>query len=56
MSNLYSAGLSRRLAPSTTFQTDYYYGDYVSPYDGVVSNMAVHRVQLSLIWRPVEQR
>lgn len=55
-SDLYSAGFSRRLTPSTSFRSDYYYGAYVSPYSGVASNMAVHRVQMSLMWRPVEQR
>jgi hypothetical protein len=55
-SDLYSAGLSRRLTPSTTFRTDYYFGEYVSPYSGVASNMSLHRLQMSLAWRPVEQR
>lgn len=55
-SDLYSAGFSRRLTPSTSFRSDYYYGAYVSPYSGVASNMAVHRMQMSLMWRPVEQR
>lgn len=54
--DLYSAGFSRRLAPSTTFRTDYYYGEYLSPFTGIASNMALHRMQLSLVWRPVEQR
>jgi hypothetical protein len=55
-SDLYSAGVSRRLTPSTSFRADYYYGEYVSPFTGVASNMALHRLQMSLMWRPVEQR
>ncbi len=55
-SDLYSAGFSRRLAPSTSFRTDYYYGAYISPYSGIASNISLHRVQMSLVWRPVEQR
>jgi hypothetical protein len=55
-SDFYSAGLSRRLTPSTTFRSDYYYGEYISPYSGIASNMSLHRLQLSLVWRPVEQR
>ena len=55
-SDLYSAGLSRRLTPSTTLRSDYYFGEYVSPYSGVASDMSLHRLQMSLMWRPVEQR
>ncbi len=54
--DLYSAGLSRRLTPSTMFRSDYYYGQYVSPFSGIASNMALHRLQMSLVWRPVEPR
>jgi hypothetical protein len=54
--DLYSAGMSRRLTPSTMFRTDYYYGEYVSPFSGIASNMALHRLQMSLAWRPVEPR
>ncbi|MDA0206412.1 MAG: hypothetical protein O3A53_10040 [Acidobacteria bacterium] len=55
-SDLYSAGLSRRLTPSTTFRSDYYFGEYVSPFSGVASNISLHRLQMSLVWRPVERR
>lgn len=55
-SDLYSAGFSRRLTPSTSWHSDYYYGAYESPYVGVVTNMSVHRVQMSLVWRPAEKR
>ena len=55
-SDLYSAGMSRRMTPSTVFRTDYYYGEYISPFSGVVSNMSLHRLQMSLAWRPAEQR
>jgi hypothetical protein len=55
-SDLYSAGLSRRLTPSTTLRSDYYYGDYSSPYSGVTSSITLHRLQMSLMWRPVEGR
>lgn len=54
--DLYSAGLSRRLTPSTMFRSDYYYGQYLSPFSGIASNMALHRLQMSLVWRPVEPR
>ncbi len=55
-SDLYSAGVSRRLTPSMSWHSDYYYGAYESPYVGVVTNMSVHRVQMSLVWRPAEKR
>jgi hypothetical protein len=54
--DLYSAGMSRRLTPSTIFRSDYYYGEYLSPFSGIASDMALHRLQMSLVWRPVEQR
>lgn len=55
-STFYNAGISRRLTPSTSFQSDYYYGDYESPFSGVASNMSLHRLQMSLVWRPAEPR
>jgi len=54
--DLYSAGLSRRLTPSTTFRSDYYFGEFVSPYSGIATNMSLHRLQMSLMWRPAEPR
>lgn len=55
-SDLYSRGISRRLTPSTSLRSDYFYGAYDSPFAGLVTNNSMHRVQMSLVWRPAEQR
>ena len=55
-SDLYSLGVGRRLSPSTLMRTDYYYGRYVSPFEGLFSNAQIHRLQVSLLWRPAERR
>jgi hypothetical protein len=55
-SDLYSAGFSRRLTPTTMFRSDYYYGEYISPFRGIASDLALHRLQMSLVWRPAESR
>jgi hypothetical protein len=55
-SDLYNAGITRRMTPSTTLRSDYFYGLFDSPYAGLVTNSSLHRVQMSLVWRPAEQR
>ncbi len=55
-SDIYSAGFGRRLSASTLMRTDYYYGRYVSPYQGLFSNAEIQRLQVSLMWRPTERR
>ena len=47
-----SAGLVRRLSRETTFNVDYSYQSFRSPFRGVVSNLNGHRVQMSWQWRP----
>lgn len=50
------AGFSRRLTPTTAFQTNYSYGLFSSPYQGLFSNRSIQRVQVAFVWRPVNER
>ncbi len=45
-------GLVRRLTRETSFQVDYSYQTFQSPFRGVVSNLSGHRLQMSWMWRP----
>jgi hypothetical protein len=45
-------GLMRQLSRETSFQADYSYQQFNSPYRGVVSNLSGHRLQMSWMWRP----
>jgi hypothetical protein len=45
-------GLVRQLSRETSFQAQYSYQRFDSPFRGVVSNLSGHRVQMSWIWRP----
>jgi len=51
-----NAGFSRRLTTTTAFQTNYQYGRYSSPFQGLFNNRAIQRVQVSFVWRPVAER
>jgi len=50
------AGFSRPLSATTAFQTNYSFGRYSSPYQGLFSNRSVQRVQVAFVWRPVAER
>jgi hypothetical protein len=45
-------GLMRQLSRETSFQAEYSYQQFNSPYRGVVSNLSGHRLQMSWMWRP----
>jgi hypothetical protein len=47
-----SFGLVRQLTRETSFQANYGYQTFHSPFRGVVSNLSGHRVQMSWVWRP----
>ena len=51
-----NAGMFRRISPSLTLRTDYLYGQYESPYTGIVSGIKTHRAQVSMTWAPSERR
>jgi hypothetical protein len=53
---LVGAGLTRRLTRETSFQADYSYQSFQSPFRGVVSNLSGHRIQMSWVWRPAPPR
>jgi hypothetical protein len=46
------AGLVRQLSRETSFQAEYSYQRFDSPFRGVVSNLSGHRLQMSWMWRP----
>jgi hypothetical protein len=46
------AGLVRQLSRETSFQAEYSYQRFNSPFRGVVSNLSGHRLQMSWMWRP----
>ncbi len=54
--SLLQGGVTRRLSPTTAFVGGYYYGRYTSPFRGLLTGSAIHRVQASFLWRPVEAR
>jgi hypothetical protein len=45
-------GLMRQLSRETSFQAEYSYQQFDSPYRGIVSNLSGHRLQMSWMWRP----
>lgn len=45
-------GLVRQLSRETSFQANYSYQSFHSPFRGVVSNLSGHRVQVAWVWRP----
>ena len=45
-------GLIRQLTRETSFQAEYSYQMFNSPFRGVVSNLNGHRVQMSWVWKP----
>jgi hypothetical protein len=49
------AGLMRQLSRETSFQAEYSYQTFQSPFRGVVSNLSGHRLQMSWMWRPAGQ-
>ena len=54
--SLVQGAVTRRLSPSTAFTTGYYFGRFNSPLRGLLTSTAVHRVQATFLWRPVEPR
>ena len=52
-SSLVRGGFGRVLTPSTSLRTEYYFGRYMTPFQGLFSDIVIHRVQASLIWRPI---
>ena len=48
----FGGGLIRQLSRETSFQAEYSYQTFNSPFRGVVSNLSGHRLQMSWMWRP----
>jgi hypothetical protein len=48
----FGGGLIRQLTRETSFQAEYSYQTFQSPFRGVVSNLSGHRLQMSWMWRP----
>jgi len=55
-SALAHGGLVQRLNAVMMLRTDYIYSRYASAYRGLVPNIAIHRVQATLVWSPRSRR